>query len=109
MHKRKILIIGEVYVDQHLDIIENGYSTSRLGGIFHAARSCDALNMEYALAYYAPNYLVKDIEKFGIDVLRASNVYCLGNVDKAPNVMLIGQSDESGNQLYENILCRQAE
>ena len=65
--------------------------------------------MEYALAYYAPNYLVKDIEKFGIDVLRASNVYCLGNVDKAPNVMLIGQSDESGNQLYENILCRQAE
>lgn len=109
MHKRKILIIGEVYVDQHLDIIENGYSTSRLGGIFHAARSCDALNMEYALAYYAPNYLVKDIEKFGIDVLRASNVYCLGNVDKAPNVMLIGQSDESGNQLYENILCRQAD
>ena len=109
MHKRIILIIGEVYVDQHLDIIENGYSTSRLGGIFHAARSCDALNMEYALAYYAPNYLVKDIEKFGIDVLRASNVYCLGNVDKAPNVMLIGQSDESGNQLYENILCRQAE
>lgn len=109
MHKRKILIIGEVYVDQHLDIIENGYSTSRLGGIFHATRSCDALNMEYALAYYAPNYLVKDIEKFGIDVLRASNVYCLGNVDKAPNVMLIGQSDESGNQLYENILCRQAE
>lgn len=64
MQKRKILIIGEVYVDQHLDIIENGYSTSRLGGIFHAARSCDALNMEYALAYYAPNYLVKDIEKF---------------------------------------------
>ena len=109
MHKRKILIIGEVYVDQHLDIIENGYSTSRLGGIFHAARSCDALNMEYALAYYAPNYLVKDIEKFGIDVLRASNVYCLGNVDKAPNVMLIGQSDESGNQLYENILCRPAD
>jgi len=109
MHKRKLLIIGEVYVDQHLDIIENGYSTSRLGGIFHAARSCDALNMEYALAYYAPNYLVKDVEKFGIDVLKASKVYCLGNVDKAPNVMLIGQSDESGNQLYENILCKQAE
>ena len=71
MHNRKILIIGEVYVDQHLDIIENGYSTSRLGGIFHAARSCDALNIEYALAYYAPDYLVKDVEKFGIDVLRA--------------------------------------
>lgn len=109
MHNRKILIIGEVYVDQHLDIIENGYSTSRLGGIFHAARSCDALNIEYALAYYAPDYLVKDVEKFGIDVLRASSIFRLGKVDKAPNVMLIGQSDESGNQLYENILGRQAE
>ena len=75
MHNRKILIIGEVYVDQHLDIIENGYSTSRLGGIFHAARSCDALNIEYALAYYAPDYLVKDVEKFGIDVLRASSIF----------------------------------
>ena len=109
MHNRKILIIGEVYVDQHLDIIENGYSTSRLGGIFHAARSCDALNIEYALAYYAPDYLVKDVEKFGVDVLRANSVFRLGKVDKAPNVMLIGQSDESGNQLYENILGRQAE
>ena len=109
MHNRKILIIGEVYVDQHLDIIENGYSMSRLGGIFHAARSCDALNIEYALAYYAPDYLVKDVEKFGVDVLRANSVFRLGKVDKAPNVMLIGQSDESGNQLYENILGRQAE
>lgn len=109
MRKRKILIIGEIYVDHHLDIRENGFCVSRLGGIFHAARSCDALNMEYALAYYAPTYLEKDIEKFGMDILNASNTYCLGNVDKAPNVMLIGQSDESGNQLYENILCKQAE
>jgi nucleoside 2-deoxyribosyltransferase len=109
MHKRKILIIGEIYVDHHLDIKEDGFSTSRIGGIFHAARSCDALNMEYALAYYAPGYLVKAVEKFGTNVLRANKAYCLGNVDKAPNVMLIGQSDESGNQKYENILCKQAE
>lgn len=61
------------------------------------------------MAYYAPDYLVKDVEKFGIDVLRASSIFRLGKVDKAPNVMLIGQSDESGNQLYENILGRQAE
>lgn len=66
MHNRKILIIGEVYVDQHLDIIENGYSTSRLGGIFHAARSCDALNIEYALAYYAPDYLVRMLKSLGL-------------------------------------------
>lgn len=109
MHKRKILIIGEIYVDQHLDIKENGFSTSRLGGIFHAARCCNALHIEYALAYYAPSYLEKDIKRFGVDILGAGGVYCLGIVDKSPNVMLIGQSDESGNQLYENILCKQAE
>lgn len=109
MHKRKILIIGEIFVDHHLDIKDNGISMSRIGGIFHAARSCDALNIEFALAYYAPGYLQKDVEKFGINILKASNVYCLGIIDKSPNVMLIGQSDESGDQLYENILCRQAE
>lgn len=109
MHKRKILLIGEIYVDQHLDIKENGVSVSRLGGIFHAARACDALNVQFALAYYAPCYLEKDIEEFGIHILGSNKIYCLGVVDKAPNVMLIGQSDESGDQLYENILCKQAE
>lgn len=108
MQDRKILVVGEVYIDQHLDITEDGFSVSRLGGIFHAARSCDALGVEYALAYYAPDYLEKDIEYFGRDVLGAKEVYCLGSVDKSPNVMLVGRSDESGNQLYDNILCKQA-
>jgi nucleoside 2-deoxyribosyltransferase len=109
MHKKRILIVGEVFVDQHLDIVQNGCSVSRLGGIFHAARCCHALDMEYALAYYAPSYLKKDIEYFARSVLHAVNVYCLGIVDKSPNVMLIGQSDECGNQQYNNILCQQAE
>ena len=109
MHKRKILIIGEVYVDQYLDIKDNGVSVSRLGGIFHAVRACDALDVEFAFAYYAPLYLEKDIMKYGKEILGANKVYCLGFIDKAPNVMLIGQSDESGNQLYDNILCDQAE
>lgn len=109
MLKKKILVIGEVYVDHHLDIKEDGNSISRLGGIYHALRACDALDIEFGFAYYAPSYLEKDIQKFGIEVLGASKIYCLGVVDKAPNIMLIGQSDESGNQLYENILCRQAQ
>lgn len=108
MQDRKILVVGEVYIDQHLDITEDGSSVSRLGGVFHAARSCDAFGVEYALAYYAPDYLEKDIEYFGRDVLGAKEVYCLGSVDKSPNVMLVGRSDESGNQLYDNILCKQA-
>lgn len=109
MHTRRILIIGEVYVDHHLDIVENGDRVSRLGGIFHAIRACNALNLEFAFAYYGPNYLEKDINKYGLEVLKAKRIYQLGIVDKAPNVMLIGKSDESGNQLYDNILYKQVE
>lgn len=75
MHKRKILIIGEIYVDQHLDIKENGFSTSRLGGIFHAARSCDALNMEYALAY-AQSMGIKDVYAAFINSNHAKEIDC---------------------------------
>lgn len=107
MQDKRVLIIGEVYIDHHIDIpFEEGY-LSRLGGVFHAARACDALGLEYAIAYFAPAYLEKDIQKFS-EILKAKKAYCLGVIDRAPNIMLIGKSDESGSQLYDNILCKQA-
>ena len=108
MPSKKILIIGEVFVDNHLDMKENGSYIVRLGGIFHAIRACAALDLEYAFAYYAPTYLEKDVQKYS-KVLNSSKSYRLGLVDKAPNVFLIGGSDESGKQLYNNVLCNQAE
>lgn len=108
MLNKKILIIGEVFVDNHLDLKEDGSYIVRLGGIFHAIRACAALNLEYAFAYYAPDYLEKDIKKYS-KILNSLGAYRLGLVDKAPNVFLIGGSDESGKQLYNNILCNQAE
>lgn len=109
MQNKKVLIIGEVYVDHHLDIKENGISVSRLGGVFHAARACDALNICFSLAYFAPTYLEKDIKKYGVNILGAQKLYCLGIIDKAPNIMLIDNSDENGKQLYENVLAGQTE
>lgn len=107
MHDKKVLIIGEIFTDQHLDIKENNKSVSRLGGVFHAARACSSLDVEYALAYYAPAYMNNSICKFGKEILGAKELYCLGIIDGSPNVMLIGNSDETGDQSYDNILCDQ--
>lgn len=103
-----MLIIGEVFVDNHLDLKGNNSYLVRLGGIFHAIRACSALNLDYAFAYYAPDYLEKDIKKYS-KILNSSGTYRLGLVDKAPNVFIIGVSDESGKQVYNNVLCDQAE
>lgn len=103
MHKQTILLIGEVFIDTHLDIIHEGGPLVRLGGIFHAARACAALGIDFALAYYAPNYLNNDINYWSL-FLGTKGCYQLGKIIDAPNVMLIGESSESGSQGYINIL-----
>ncbi len=108
MHKKRILIIGEVFVDTHLDIV-NGNKTpmTRLGGIFHAARALSALRTDYALAFYSPSYLERDIRRFS-EKLNAKASYSIGSIDAAPNVMLIRESTEAGEQCYHNVLKEQA-
>jgi len=108
MDKQKILIIGEVFVDMHLDIKQNNEPVLRLGGIFHAARAFSALEADYALAYYSPNYLDNDIGEWSL-YLNSKGAYKLGNIDRAPNVMLVKESTEAGDQGYINILKDQAE
>ena len=61
MPEQTVLIIGEVFVDTHLDIKPYGKPLTRLGGIFHAARCLSALNVNFALAYYCPDYLDDDV------------------------------------------------
>ena len=102
-----ILIIGEVFIDTHLDIIYNGSPLVRLGGIFHAARAFSALRVSYALAYYAPDYLDDDINYWSL-ILKTKGCHKLGSIEHAPNVMLIRESTEAGNQGYINILKDQA-
>jgi hypothetical protein len=104
---KKILIIGEVFTDTHLDIIGQSGPLVRLGGVFHTARGLAALQLNSSIAYYAPSYLEPDIEKFG-DVIGATIRHQLGIVDCAPNVMLISESTEAGSQGYCNILKDQA-
>ncbi|MDF2842037.1 MAG: hypothetical protein K0R00_463 [Herbinix sp.] len=108
MQNKRILIVGEIFVDTHLDIKFEGNILTRLGGIFHAIRGCAALNIEYSFAYYAPTYLFKDIEKYS-ESLNAISSFSMGIIDRAPNVILICNSDESVYQGYNNILSDQTE
>lgn len=106
MSEQLVLVIGEVFVDTHLDILRCGIPATRLGGIFHAARALSAAGTQYALAYYAPDYLDADIA-FYSSFLNSLGCYKLGNINAAPNVMLIRDSPESGDQGYVNILSDQ--
>jgi len=107
MHDQKVLIIGEVFVESYLDIIYQDTPLVRLGGIFHSARAFSALKIEYAMAYYAPTYLEEDIN-YWTCILQGKGCYKLGNIENAPNVMLINESKETGKQSYTNILKDQA-
>lgn len=102
-----VLIIGEVFVDTHLDIdLENG-PLVRLGGIFHSARGNSAINCKFILGYYAPEYLDSDIEYWANKLSSIKNIK-LGNINRSPNVMLISESKELSYQGYINILSDQA-
>jgi hypothetical protein len=108
MHEQTILIIGEVFVDTHLDIIGKNGPLLRLGGIFHSARALSSFRLNYAMAYFAPAYLDDDINYWSC-FLKTKGCFKLGNINKAPNTMLIHESKEAGEQGYYNILKDQAE
>ena len=100
---KRVLIIGEVFVDHHLD-----QSRVRLGGLFHVARAMDALGVDYAAAYVCPSYLNRDCESFLSD-LHARKRTKIGDVIGAPNVIEIGESGEAGSQGYDDLLRAQRE
>ena len=104
---KKFLIIGEVFTDTHLDIIEQKNTIFRLGGIFHSARAFSALGIDYAMAYYAPSYLEEDINFYNVK-LNSSGCFKLGKIDKCPNVMIVSESKEIGDQGYCSVLSKQA-
>jgi len=107
MCEKIILIIGEIFIDTHIDIIYKGSPLVRLGGIFHSARAFSAIGAKYALAYFAPDYLEDDINYYSCK-LKTTGCYKLGSIDKAPNVMLVNESKEICQQGYCNINKDQA-
>ena len=106
MCKKNFLIIGEVFTDTHLNLTDTEKTILRIGGIFHSARAFSALNADFSIAYYAPSYLEEDINN--VTSKLNGKCYKLGTINKCPNVMIITESKEIGDQGYYNVLNAQA-
>lgn len=102
-NEKKLLVVGEVFTDVHLD---HNPIIHRLGGIFHSARALHSVKQQYALAAITPNYLDGYIKKFGQE-LEANICTIIGEIKDVPNVMLISESTEAGNQGYQEVLREQ--
>ena len=97
-----ILVVGELFVDFTLTSVglENKL---RLGGIAHAARGLWAIDMPFAVAAVCPQYLRDKARTYLEDFGCVEFIY-LGEVLGAPNVMVIGDPIEVGEQGYDDLL-----
>ena len=66
----------------------------------HAARALWAIDVPYSLCYCAPDYLTSQIVD-NAEQYCAAKVQRFGVVTGCPNVMLIGEPKEAGEQGYE--------
>jgi nucleoside 2-deoxyribosyltransferase len=98
----KLCLVGEVIVDVTLPMPGAGYKL-RFGGIIHAARCAWALGIEYDLLFVSPAYLDEEVTNYA-RAHGAASVTRFGVVTGSPNVMLVGEATEAGNQQYENLL-----
>jgi hypothetical protein len=93
-----VLVIGEIFVDYHLDL-----RRVRLGGIAHAGRALGALGARWAAGYFAPRYLESacraELSKHGV-----GPATMVGETLGAPNLIVIRDSPEAGSQGYDDVL-----
>lgn len=94
-----ICLVGDILTD--VTLATTYYPLKmRLGGIVHAARALWAMEVEYAVAYFAPAYMDSHIDMF-LKELDCKAIIKLGNVTNCPYTMLIQEAKEIGNQGYE--------
>jgi nucleoside 2-deoxyribosyltransferase len=96
------LLVGEIFIDY--TVTASGEENKlRLGGIVHAARGFWALNAPFSAAVVLPSYLEELARKF-LKALGCIDFYILGHVLGAPNVYVIYDPTEVGDQAYEPLL-----
>lgn len=99
---RTLLLVGDVFVDYTLGN-ESKASKLRFGGVVHAARGAWAVGANYSVAAALPSYLEKDANKF-LEAHGCSGFTVIGETIGAPNLMIIKDQLELGDQGYEDIL-----
>lgn len=97
-----ILLVGNVLVDV-FNLPGDAEKRLRFGGITHAARVLWGLGVEYNVAYMAPTYLHSELEKY-LSSHGAGLISCVGEVMNSPNIILIDEPTEAGDQGYEVLL-----
>ena len=94
-----ICLIGDILTDVTLSTPES-HTKMRLGGIVHAARCLWAMDIDYAVAYFAPSYMDEHIHLY-LNKIGCKRIIKLGCVTNCPYTMLISEAKEIGNQGYE--------
>src|SRR4051812_30854459 len=96
------VLIGEVYID--LTLTPPGQENKlRFGGVVHAARGLWAANVPYHVAAFAPCYVSASLPAY-LNGIGCSRYRQLGQIEGAPNVILIADQAEVGHQGYETLL-----
>lgn len=98
---RRILLVGDIFVDVSLKDREE---KMRLGGVLHAARALWALDCRFDLGYFAPTYLDQSVLEFWQSHSIDGSIAKFGNVTGSPNVMLVADMTEHGDQGYLDLL-----
>jgi nucleoside 2-deoxyribosyltransferase len=99
---RPVWLIGDAIVDVTLASGSNP-AKLRFGGVMHAARALYGADVGYAIAYVAPGYARAQFERFAA-AHGALECVCVGAVVGCPNVLVIPEATEAGEQGYEFLL-----
>jgi nucleoside 2-deoxyribosyltransferase len=97
-----ICLIGDILVDVALKK-NNEDLKMRLGGIIHSARALWAISSSYSLGYISPTYLDSRISNYIFHYGNPAFVKVAETLN-APNLILIEEVREIGDQGYELIL-----
>ena len=100
--QQPVWLVGDAIVDLTLP---SGTSEAKLrfGGVMHAARALYAAGVEYGIAYLAPRYVWGQFERLAAEHGAVACV-CAGEVIGCPNILVIAEATEAGDQGYEFVL-----
>lgn len=99
---RHVCVVGQFLVDVTLPSYGQPFKL-RAGGVMHAARALWAIGCPYSLCYCSPDYLVSQIDKNGREYSALDTVR-FGRISGCPNVVLVNEPKEAGQQGYEYLL-----
>jgi nucleoside 2-deoxyribosyltransferase len=97
-----ICLVGDILVDVTLKNNSEDLKM-RLGGIVHSARALWAISSNYSIGYISPDYLDTRISDY-LNHLNNPPLFKIAKTLNAPNIILIEEAREVGNQGYELIL-----